>query len=67
MFIFLYIYQLFYFRLKITEELHGLTYLTEVLDNILRGTIEDSSKNNSSSLQVRLFIYRKKNIYIYIY
>ncbi|KAF0771482.1 synembryn [Aphis craccivora] len=37
--------------LKITEELHGLTYLTEVLDNILPGTIEDSSKNNLSSLQ----------------
>lgn len=46
------IYQLFYFRLKITEELHGFTYLTEVLDNILRDTIENSSKNNSSNLQV---------------
>ncbi|XP_015370465.1 PREDICTED: synembryn [Diuraphis noxia] len=38
-------------RLKITEKLHGLTYLTEVLDNILRDTIEDASKNNSSCLQ----------------
>uniref|UniRef100_A0A2S2QUL4 Synembryn-A n=1 Tax=Sipha flava TaxID=143950 RepID=A0A2S2QUL4_9HEMI len=38
-------------RIKITKELHGLTYLMEVLDNILRETIEDASKNNPSNLQ----------------
>lgn len=41
----------FKFRIKITEELHGLTYLMEVLDNILRDTIDDS-KHNQSNLQV---------------
>lgn len=47
----------FGFRLKITEKLHGLTYLMEILDNILRETIEDTSKNNKSNLQVCLLIF----------
>lgn len=48
-------------RIKITEELHGFTYLMEVLDNILRDTIEDASKNNSSNLQVYYSISRVIN------
>lgn len=53
------------FRLKITEELHGLTYLMEVLDNILRNTIEDASKNNQSSLQVCHSLYNLYNLTYY--
>ncbi|XP_050523127.1 synembryn [Daktulosphaira vitifoliae] len=34
-------------RMKISKELHGITYLMEVLDNILRNIIDDSSTNKS--------------------
>lgn len=48
---------MFYCRKKITEDLHGLTYLMEVLDNILPITIDDASKNNSSNIQVPMFCF----------
>ncbi|XP_050431430.1 synembryn [Adelges cooleyi] len=37
-------------RLKITEELHGLTYLMELLDNILHNSIEETSKTKQPDL-----------------